>query len=260
MLAGVDINRYAYAANDPINGSDPNGHQSAEMFGLPSSVCIGCDGQPFAPGEYRRIVEGAAKIEAAFGAGVAIIALAPEVGIAIGARYPIMTSIATGIAAGEVGLSVPTLGSSLVVGGVVVARAQSHHIILERLGDTALGRTLSQTGLFKVNAASNIMTAWQNGGSAGHRAFSESTVRAWEQIQRAWQRGDISLSEALKRVKDLQSENRAAVQSNPWTLAATRSNLTPPVRTGPAGSPSPGGGSGVSGGGLFDRFLTWLRS
>jgi hypothetical protein len=26
MLPGVDINRYAYAGNDPVNGSDPNGH------------------------------------------------------------------------------------------------------------------------------------------------------------------------------------------------------------------------------------------
>jgi RHS repeat-associated protein len=26
MLAGVDVNRYAYAGNDPINGSDANGH------------------------------------------------------------------------------------------------------------------------------------------------------------------------------------------------------------------------------------------
>jgi hypothetical protein len=26
-LAGVDTNRYAYSGNDPINGSDPNGHQ-----------------------------------------------------------------------------------------------------------------------------------------------------------------------------------------------------------------------------------------
>ena len=28
ILAGVDFNRYAYAGNDPVNGSDPNGHSS----------------------------------------------------------------------------------------------------------------------------------------------------------------------------------------------------------------------------------------
>lgn len=26
ILAGVDFNRYAYAGNDPVNSSDPNGH------------------------------------------------------------------------------------------------------------------------------------------------------------------------------------------------------------------------------------------
>jgi hypothetical protein len=250
---------YAYAGNDPVNSSDRNGHQSAEMFGLPSPVCIGCDEQPFAPGEYQRTLEGAAKIEAAFGAGVAI-ALAPEAGLAIGARYPVMTSMATGIAAGEVGLSVPTLGSTLVVGGVVVARAQDHHIILERLGDTALGRALSQAGLFRVNAASNLMTAWQNGGSQGHRDYSASVEAAWRTIERLWQRGAISLSEAQKRVKELQAANRATIQNNPWTLAATRANSTSPARTGPTGSSSSGGGSGATGGGLIGRFLTWLRS
>ncbi|MCB1433672.1 MAG: RHS repeat-associated core domain-containing protein [Alphaproteobacteria bacterium] len=37
ILAGVDINRYAYAGNDPINGSDPNGH----IAFLAPLVCIG---------------------------------------------------------------------------------------------------------------------------------------------------------------------------------------------------------------------------
>jgi RHS repeat-associated protein len=30
ILSGVDINRYAYAANDPINMSDPNGHRTED--------------------------------------------------------------------------------------------------------------------------------------------------------------------------------------------------------------------------------------
>ncbi len=38
-LPGVDINRYAYAANDPINGSDPLGH-----CGGGSITCINSDG------------------------------------------------------------------------------------------------------------------------------------------------------------------------------------------------------------------------
>ncbi len=32
MLPGVDINRYAYAGNDPVNGSDPNGHRVPLRF------------------------------------------------------------------------------------------------------------------------------------------------------------------------------------------------------------------------------------
>lgn len=31
IIAGVDINRYAYAGNDPINSSDPNGHITADI-------------------------------------------------------------------------------------------------------------------------------------------------------------------------------------------------------------------------------------
>ncbi len=31
-LQGVDVNRYAYSGNDPINGSDPSGHQSIDDF------------------------------------------------------------------------------------------------------------------------------------------------------------------------------------------------------------------------------------
>src|SRR6185436_11674285 len=37
-IAGVDINRYAYSGNDPINGSDPNGH-----MGVPSNSYGGPD-------------------------------------------------------------------------------------------------------------------------------------------------------------------------------------------------------------------------
>ena len=35
MLTGVDINRYAYAGNDPVNMSDPNGHAGQGHNGGP---------------------------------------------------------------------------------------------------------------------------------------------------------------------------------------------------------------------------------
>jgi RHS repeat-associated protein len=32
VIVGVDVNRYAYAGNDPVNGSDPNGHQVQALY------------------------------------------------------------------------------------------------------------------------------------------------------------------------------------------------------------------------------------
>ena len=40
ILAGVDFNRYAYAGNDPVNGSDSNGHATCGM------ACRGGDQSP----------------------------------------------------------------------------------------------------------------------------------------------------------------------------------------------------------------------
>jgi RHS repeat-associated protein len=38
ILAGVDFNRYAYRADDPVNGSDPNGHKDPDSGGEISGV------------------------------------------------------------------------------------------------------------------------------------------------------------------------------------------------------------------------------
>jgi RHS repeat-associated protein len=42
ILAGVDFNRYAYAGNDPVNGSDQNGHATPGKAGRTSSCDSSC--------------------------------------------------------------------------------------------------------------------------------------------------------------------------------------------------------------------------
>jgi RHS repeat-associated protein len=51
ILAGVDTNRYAYAGNDPVNGSDPNGH-----YCLPCGVVVA-----------EKTIEAGLAVAAAFG-------------------------------------------------------------------------------------------------------------------------------------------------------------------------------------------------
>jgi hypothetical protein len=74
---GVGTNRYAYAGDDPINGSDPNGHQFID--GLPPPICIGCNEQPFTSDQYHNLIQNEAIISAAVGGGVVVIAGAAEV-------------------------------------------------------------------------------------------------------------------------------------------------------------------------------------
>jgi RHS repeat-associated protein len=91
---GVDINRYTYAAGDPVNGSDANGHdaiQSAfdDMYGC--QICGGhVDVAAAAKNTAVEVSKGVAKEiakGAAIGAGTfAVVAIAPEAAGALTVR------------------------------------------------------------------------------------------------------------------------------------------------------------------------------
>ncbi len=71
---GVDFNRYAYAANDPINMSDPNGHYVDQMGNW-----NGDPNDPAPPGfEYNPVMNPGPIVT--LGTGMGVIAAAPVVG------------------------------------------------------------------------------------------------------------------------------------------------------------------------------------
>jgi RHS repeat-associated protein len=65
MLPGVDINRYAYAGNDPINKSDPNGHhyttEVGRRFGTASGHDHGSSRGGGSPDVYRELSQSIAR-------------------------------------------------------------------------------------------------------------------------------------------------------------------------------------------------------
>ena len=51
---GVGTNRYAYSFNDPVNLSDPNGHENSyltQRYGVPSIIAFSLTGVLYGPGQ-----------------------------------------------------------------------------------------------------------------------------------------------------------------------------------------------------------------
>jgi RHS repeat-associated protein len=88
IIAEVDVNRYAYSGNDPVNFSDANGHAIADSYdpynGLTDLEAIGASGNPYSSAFHydpQRTAEGKAIMKyGAIGAGMIIgAAAAPEI-------------------------------------------------------------------------------------------------------------------------------------------------------------------------------------
>jgi hypothetical protein len=108
-LEGVDINPFAYAGNDPINGSDPNGHQLIDGFAPP--VCIGCASQPFTPDQYQQLLTNEQLITGIVAGGAAVTVGAPEVALGLAARNPNAWIAGTVLIAGAAENGVPNGGA-----------------------------------------------------------------------------------------------------------------------------------------------------
>jgi RHS repeat-associated protein len=114
ILAGVDINRYAYAGNDPINASDPAGHQVITGF-LPIPCGSNC-ANAAEEMEYNRQQSYRTGIASGVILGSVGIAVAgPEAAIILASRFPrAYTSLNTILQAEASGM-IPVAGGGVGV-------------------------------------------------------------------------------------------------------------------------------------------------
>ncbi len=115
-IPGVGTNRYSYSGNDPINKSDPNGHQYVDPMGGyypgPDCNCPGYPGYTYDPLENPGTT--AMMMAAPVGA-----AIAPGAALALGARYPGIAGFITELFASEVGVTAPTASAAVIGAGAI---------------------------------------------------------------------------------------------------------------------------------------------
>ncbi len=188
-LQGVDINRYAYSGNDPINQSDPNGHQGIGDNGGPP-LDDGADGyignDIVGPGDIEIFRIDGTTASDQFGRMLqgALLGLAGEV---------------------------------LIDNGKI----QDHHLLVDTLKNN---QTLKNLGV-NIQSRGNIVKAIQNGYAEGHRRYSQRVVSDVNDILRQYNAGAISARAALKQLADLRRTLRRELKEDPFQLAKKKSEF-----------------------------------
>ncbi len=234
MLPGVDVNRYAYAGNDPINGSDPGGHET--LFSFPMIMpCVGCG------------MTNEERLETAAVAGAAgVVVSAPGAALAIAARYPGAVTLATEMAASEVGIVAPTVAAATIAAGKLsyggkVYSLTDHHLFPQSKGMASLAKAAG----ISVQSAMNRMMAYQQWG-AGHREFTAAIVREVEDVVKQF--GSRPSPEKDAAIAALLKKYRKMVEDDPTMLVREKSKVVSPTKqAGQASAPS--SGSTAAGGG-----------
>jgi RHS repeat-associated protein len=245
MLAGVDVNRYAYAGNDPVNGKDPNGHIVETLWDA-ANVGYGFYnlGYDTLYGTWG---------DMAMDAG----------GILLDAGATVTPFVPGGAAAGI--QATRTAGKVLNKSDEAVAAAaklQEHHLFVKQLSKSA---DLSSLGI-NLESKGNKILALQNGFSAGHRNYNREVIAAVRDILNKYNAGQMSKKDALKQLAEYRQSLRKSLRDDPVQLARKKNDMksqNPPTQakstSGSSGSSGSGGGnSGSSGSGSGGGFFGWL--
>lgn len=183
-LPGVDINRYAYAGNDPVNQSDANGHIFETAWDVGNiAYDVGKIAYGTIVGDDAIYKEGLADL--AFDAAAAVI---------------------PGVPAGATKLA--RVAEEAAKKGIV-ARPELHHVRPKSLyRDPKIGATLKELG-FKMEAKENKVWALQNGFTKSHREYNEIMDQKIERVVDDYRNGAISRKDAIKEIEKSQKMRKS---------------------------------------------------
>lgn len=239
IKAGVGTNRYAYALNDPVNKSDPNGHQYVDpMGGYYSGPDCYCDGYP----GYAYDPLGHPGLTAAMMAAPMAAAVAPGLAAAAAVQAPRTTLFAMEVAAAETGLA---------VGGLSYAQT-SYREAFSKVGRAKYSELVGS----KVSTINDLSAAISNGRvSANKIAVEYGNVAGKNYILNtrtaiALERANVPRSKwnlvDITKDKEAMSRLRAQLERNSIGAGQTVSKAT-----SQAASNGEKTGGKLSGGGLF---------
>jgi len=215
-LPGVGTNRYAYAGNDPVNKSDPNGHIFETGWDLANvGYDIGRIGYGWWTGDDETFNE------SLFDLGMDAAALA-----------------APGVPAGASKIARES-GKMVATGG----KLQNHHLISRELQKDPI---FSRLGI-SLDKKGNLSPQLQNGFGAGHRSYNDLVRNMVTDISNRLGAGTIDNRQALKELATLRSEIRKSLKEEPGLLAMTKKDVEA-AKAAKGGGASGDVGSGKSGG------------
>jgi RHS repeat-associated protein len=228
VLAGVDFNRYAYAGNDPVNGSDANGHIVETLWDAANVVYglynLGYDTFYGTWGDMAMDVGGIG-----LDAGAMLIPAVPG-----GAAATIQATRTAGKVLSKADEAV-----------AAAAKLQEHHLFVQQLSKNA---DLAALGI-NIESKGNKVMALQNGFSAGHRLYNKEVVSKVNKILQEFNSSQINKQDALKQLAAYRQSLRKSLKDDPVQLARKKSNVQLQSSKKPSTNSSGGGGGGGSKGG-----------
>jgi hypothetical protein len=198
---------YAYAGNDPINSSDPNGHATPGTAGRATTV------------EPEEALIRSVDIEAGnqwLSEKIEKIAGPLD---AFGDATMGLEGI--GIVPKEFAGGLKAIAAAIVISG----KFERHHLFVEALlNDKKVAGVLSELGI-NIQSNGNKLWALQNGYAAGHRMYSANNLRKVQDVIQRYLSGQLTRKQALEELAKHRRELRKGIKEDPSQLARKKSDM-----------------------------------